>query len=197
MLTAALPYVIVRYVVGSLDLLDALTALALLLLIAMLLTAVALVISVQSANRPLFSVFRIILILFIGVPLANQIIIVTFMGFSRAFRLFSPVMGTGLAVIVFVYAMFILLLLLEYAASCIATQSENHAYVKRILGLLALVSGWIFHAAGLGSPWLINTSIGLYLLLICRACREIPLRAEAPPQGSPSTLLHSSGSAFV
>lgn len=167
LLTAALPYVIVRYVVGSLDLLDAFTSLGLLLLIAMLLAAAALVFSAQNANRPLFSVFRIILILFIGVPLANQMIIFAFLGFSRSFGFLGSMLGSDIPVMVFVYAILVLLLLLEWAASYIANQAENHAYVKRMLGIMALVIGWIFHAADIGNPWLINTSVGLYLLLIC------------------------------
>ncbi|ETX04225.1 hypothetical protein [Candidatus Entotheonella palauensis] len=179
LLTAALPYVIVRYVVGSLDLLDAFNSLGLLFLSTMLLTAVALVISAQSAHRRRFSAFRIIVCLVIGLPFANQIILFFVFGFSRL-SIFGSISGTGSPIVAFIYAMFLLLLLFEYAASHISTQAENHASVKRILGMLALGTGWIFHAAGLGNPGLINISVGLYLLLICiNALCEDPIDVQS------------------
>ena len=173
LLTAALPYVIVRYVVGSLDLIDAFVAMGILLLATMLLTAGALVISAQNMHRPRFSFFRVIIALVIGLPFANQVIVFAFYGFSHL----GPVSFTTGAntLVVLVSALLLLLLLLEFAASHIASRAENHAAIKRLLGVLTLATGALFHALGIGEPWFVYTGVGLYLLVIC-----ITALCEAP-----------------
>ena len=173
LLTAALPYVIVRYVVGSLNLIEAFVSMGVLLLVTMLLTAAALVISAQNMHRPRFSIFRVIIALVIGLPFANRILIFAFYGFSHVGPLgFTPSANT-LAVLV--SSLLLLLLLLEFAASHIASRAENHAAIKRLLGALALATGVLFHVAGLGDPRFIYTGVGLYLLMIC-----ISALCEAP-----------------
>ncbi|PON15562.1 hypothetical protein C2W62_23120 [Candidatus Entotheonella serta] len=167
LLTAALPYVIVRYVIGSLNLLDAFISLGLLLLFTMLLAAVALMISAQNAHRPRFSLFRIIVVLLLGVPVANQLLVFVFLGFSQFFGPFTSVFNSAFSIMVLIYTLLVLLLLLEFAASHISRPAENHAYIKRALGILALTMGWIFHVSTTDHAWLIHISIGAYLLIIC------------------------------
>jgi hypothetical protein len=173
LLTAALPYVIVRYVIGSLDLIEAFVSMGILLLATMLLTAASMVISAQNMHRPRSSIFRVIIALVIGLPFANQILVFAFYGFSHV----GPVRFTTGAntLVVLVSALLLLLMLLEFAASHIASRAENHAAIKRLLGVLALATGALFHALGLGEPWFIYTGVGLYLLIIC-----ISALCEAP-----------------
>ncbi len=167
LLTAALPYVIVRYAVGSLDILDAFTSLGLLLLIAMLLTAAILVISAQQMHRSRFSVFTILVGLFIGLPILNNIFILfIFRGFFGG-RGWAPLTGSSTSIVLLLYAAFFLLLCLAFSAAHIAPPAENHAMIKRLLGISALVAGLISHGLGLSQAWVINLLTGLYLLPIC------------------------------
>ncbi len=158
---------IVRYVIGSLNLLDAFISLGPLLLFTMLLAAVALMISAQNAHRPRFSLFRIIVVLLLGVPVANQLLVFVFLGFSQFFGPFTSVFNSAFSIMVLIYTLLVLLLLLEFAASHISRPAENHAYIKRALGILALTMGWIFHVSTTDHAWLIHISIGAYLLIIC------------------------------
>lgn len=167
LLTAALPYAIVRYVVGSLDILDAFTSLGILLLIAMLLTAVVLVVSAQRVKHPRFSVFTIVVGLFIGLPLLQNVIAFVFLGALSGYgglRLFA---GAGMPIVLLIYAAFFLILFLAFSASQIAPPAENHAVMKRLLGISALVTGLFLHGLGLSQAWVIEVFTGLFLLLIC------------------------------
>lgn len=167
LLTAALPYAIVRYVVGSLDVLDAFMSLGLLLLSAMLLTAAALVISAQRVQHPRFSVFTMIVGLFIGLPLLNNIVMFVFLGALSGSRGLRPFLGAGAPIVFLIYAVFFLLLLLAFSAAHIAPQAENHAVPLRLLGVLALGTGLVLHGLGLSQAWVIEVLVGLYLMLIC------------------------------
>ncbi len=174
LLTAALPYAIVRYVVGSLDMLDAFTSFGVLMLCAMLLTAAILVVSAQQMHRKRFSIFTIIVGLFIGLPLLNNIFVFfVFRALSRGSGL-TPLSGMGTPIALLIYAAFFLLLFLSFSASHIAPPAENHAVLKRLLGISALGVGLVLHGLGLAQPLLIDVIVGVYLLLICTTalCEE-------------------------
>jgi hypothetical protein len=133
---AVLPYVMLRYFLGGVDIIEDLQSLFFLLLASSLLTATTLAMSSYESKllRALF---------IIGLIFAFQFLIgilFTWMAFTRTGVSSSSVLPTWqiyLVLLAFVPAFIVLAL--EIAASRIAPPAENHAVRKRLIGLYLLL----------------------------------------------------------
>lgn len=165
LLVAALPYAITRYFLGSMNMIDALYTLGVFLLLMFLLSALAVMISAGNAERRRISGFFAILGLLVLYPVINGVFAIGYTGYTR--------LGGGGSVTSFetvvlwlIYIPLFLVLLLEFAASRIAPRAENHARVKRLLGLLAIVVGFVLVTFDIKEE-LVATTVLAYLLPIC------------------------------
>jgi hypothetical protein len=127
--TAALPYLVLRYFFGGVNVVADLVAFGWLLAAAMLVAAAAVAASTRSVRE---RVGVVILLFFFGNG-ALQAMFFSF-GIGAGIR-FPPLVGlalVGLYIVIF----------LEHAASVIAPPAENHAGRKRIIGL-AIAAAWV------------------------------------------------------
>jgi len=130
MVTAVLPYLVMRYFLGAINIADDVMILGMLVIVAMLLTAAGVGFSGWKSK-----LLRGLLVA--GAFMSIYLIPVTLIGVSRGstMRLFNdPVVWISTMIGAFLLMMF----LLEYGASTIAPPAENHALRKRILALVIL-----------------------------------------------------------
>lgn len=133
---AILPYVILRYFLGGVDILEDLQGLFLLVVASALLTATTLAMSPYESKllRALF----VVGLIFVFQSLIG--ILFAWMAFSRTGISSSssiPVWQVYVVLLAFVPAY--ILLALEIAASRIAPPAENHAVRKRLIGIYLLI----------------------------------------------------------
>jgi hypothetical protein len=164
---AVLPYAMLRYFLGSVNIASEVTAIAMLLFGSALLSGAAVGLSPQSSR-----VTRVLLGL--GIFVGFQIIVPLF---AFAFRAtgFSVLGGPKLEGITLVgfalLSLIALLLMLEFGASKIAPPAENHTTPRRLLGLAALAVAGIFAALHLiASPILLCALILLAPICIGALC---------------------------
>jgi len=163
---SALPYLVLRYFLGSVDLVADLTLLLFMLLGSALLIALGVLLSAVSSRIVRGLALLAGINLFTTMPMA-------YMG-MRAFggspggSLWSMgdyvfIIGMGLLVLVF---------LLEYAASLIAPPAENHSRWKRLLALitLAYAAPWVFFFGD--SEWLAFPMIILGVAIVDSLCEQ-------------------------
>ena len=162
LLTAALPYAIVRYIFGSLNLLDGFQRLGIFLLLMMLFSAIAMMASAWNSKHKRSPLTATILGLLIGVPIINVLFGFGYVFLGKAGRFAS----FETTIMVLVYTPLFLVLLLEFAASRIAPRAENHARYKRLLGILAVVVGLVLIACDIRQE-LVTVTVLTYLLPIC------------------------------
>lgn len=155
---AVLPYVLIRYFLGGIDILDDLRNLLILLLASSTLSALTIAISPYESKllRALFV---------IGLIMAFQTLFGVVLAWITVGR-----MGLGGSAALpawkayFVLALFLpafVVLCLEMAAARIAPPAENHAVRKRFIGLYFLVVGYLLTFLGLET----NEVMGLSLVL--------------------------------
>jgi hypothetical protein len=136
---AILPYAVLRYFLGGINLGAELTIIALLLVGSAVLSGLAVGFSPQSSRltRPL-----IIIGVFIGLQF--------FSGFLFRFRFGGGPLGSGSSMNWLTYlslgwlGLLFLSLMLEFGASKIAPAAENHATPRRLIGLIAIGSVALF-----------------------------------------------------
>ncbi|MFV0416026.1 MAG: ABC transporter permease [Chthoniobacterales bacterium] len=156
LLCAVLPYVILRYFLGGINLADDLKGLASMLLVSATLTA-AMVGFSSFGNR----LFRILIV--IGLFLGIQILPSFILGFAIAGG-GSPVAPDIFSsiIIAILSCLFISILMLKIGAGRIAPASENHTTSKRLLGIFALLAALTAILLSLNLKW-----VGLFALLGC------------------------------
>lgn len=158
LVAAVLPYVLLRYFLGGVDVVDDLQGLFFLLLASGMLTAATIALSPYESRilRALFGVgiifgFLFLLISMIGVMVARN------MGVTGS----SPSFGMALFGALLFVPPFILLCL-EIAASRIAPPAENHAIRKRLIGFYLLLAATGLILLGANAP----ATLGFATLLI-------------------------------
>jgi hypothetical protein len=134
---AVMPYVMLRYFLGGVDLVDDLQKVFLLLLVSAVLTAVTIAMSPFESKlaRALFVVAMLFALQFILGGLLAWMAVGRVAGGAVA----GPVWHTYLGG--FLFFVPLVLLALEFAASRIAPLAENHAIRKRLLALAVLALG--------------------------------------------------------
>jgi hypothetical protein len=169
LICSILPYVVLRYFVGGVNLVDDAQKVLFLLVGSALLTATTIALSPYESKlvRALFVLGMIFAVQFIAG------IFFTWLAVGQ----FSP---TGLipwagyvAGLVFVVAF--ILLALQLAASKIAPPAENHACIKRLIGLAVLLFAGLFAAFGVGSEEVMGVALLFLLPVIVDALAE-PMR---------------------
>jgi hypothetical protein len=147
LVTAVLPYVLIRYFLGGIDILDDLRNLLVLLLASATLSALTVAISPYE-SKILRAIFIIGLIMgfqaLFGFVLAWITVGRTAFGGASAL----PVWKVYLAIAAFLPAFVVLCL--EMAAARIAPAAENHAVRKRLIAVYFLLAGCFFTLLGLG-----------------------------------------------
>lgn len=169
LICSILPYVVLRYFVGGVNLVDDAQKVLFLLIGSALLTATTIALSPYESKlvRALFVLGMIFAVQFIAG------IFFTWLAVGQ----FSP---TGLipwagyvAGLVFVVAF--ILLALQLAASKIAPPAENHSCVKRLIGLAVLLFAGLFAAFGVGREEVMGVALLFLLPVIVDALAE-PMR---------------------
>jgi len=167
---SVLPYTVLRYFLGGINLLDDLQVLFVMIVVSAILTAVAVALSpfYRSWLAKIILSFGPFLLIWLGVV------------FFESQRFFHG-MGTSPSasdyyIIVAVLGPLFLLLMFEIAVARIAPPAENHSFRKRLLGLLLLAAISILKFFRF-DPYFLQT-IGIVLLLpICvtSLCEELKL----------------------
>ncbi len=163
---AALPYLVLQYFFGGVNVVDDLRSFAWLLIGSALVAAFAILASTRPQRE------RVGLLLLVGV--GAWVTLVT------RFAPMAPSIGFSMGWLTVAVPLFYMILLLEAAASSIAPPAENHALRKRIIGLFCAVA---ITAAGLFGSAVQFTStlvvMGIPLLFISVAAlleRPVPIR---------------------
>jgi membrane protein YdbS with pleckstrin-like domain len=165
LLCAILPYAVLRYYLGSVDLVQDLLVILLLLAASGLFTALTVSVSAfpSKAARAMVIIFPLVII-----NLAPAMVMAVSVGPVRGGVSFAPGASpwAGLAVFGF-YVLLLLAYLLEIGAARIAPPAENHAIRKRLLGLVLVISGPV--AILLGSD---NAILLVNLALLAPVCLD-------------------------
>ena len=164
-----LPYVLLRYFLGGVNVIDDLQTLFFLLLACASLTAMMIALSPYDSKllRALFIVGMIVGFLFL---------LVAMMGYVMAGRM-SAGMGSSVKTwqiyaAVAAYVPAFIILALEIAASRIAPPAENHAVRKRLLGLYFLLAAVVFTTFGGDAEVLYGISLLFLIPVVVDALAE-------------------------
>ena len=173
LVAAALPYFILRYFLGGVNLTGELIALGYMLFISALLTGVMIGLSPNTGRfgRALIPIGMIIAIQVLGVFVSARS---SFFGGSGVLRGSSL---AGLPVLLFLGFLFTLYML-EIAASRIAPRAENHSTSKRLLGLAALLTATLYSAFVHDGAWVWIPSLLIVIPVavgaVCEPVLELP-----------------------
>ncbi len=160
--SAILPYMILRYFLGGVNLVDELRILLLLMLGSLCLTAAA--VGLSSITSKAFRLGIIIAVLFFLIQgLFTSMAI--FYGARGLFMTFGTADGWSWLFLFFSVPLFIILML-EFGAGRIAPPAENHALRKRLTGLV-LLAGGIAVYFGTNGSWWAPVVVAIPLLIIC------------------------------
>lgn len=164
-----LPYVLLRYFLGGVNVIDDLQTLLFLLLACAGLTAMMIALSPYDSKllRALFVIGMIVGFLFL---------LVVMMGYVMSGRT-SPGLGTSVKTWqiyagVAAYVPAFIILALEIAASRIAPPAENHAVRKRLLGLYFLLVAVVFTTFGGNADVLYGFSLLFVIPVVVDALAE-------------------------
>lgn len=151
LVASVLPYTVLRYFFGSVDIVTDLYTVGMLLIASLVLTAGAVALS------SIHVVFRIMLVL-IGIPA-----LMSFIGIYSMARAFGgattslPEIGTAIVMVLISSAIYILFFL-ELASGKIAPLSENHIGRRRLIAmitaLLAPIAFWLIDDIEIAAPWI-------------------------------------------
>ena len=160
--TAILPYMILRYFLGGIDLVDELTILGCLVLGSLVLTAAGIGCSSITSRF-----FRVGLIIFVLLFLTQGLYMIPYWLFGTSGGFFSPGWtGPEFWLWVLFAAAVLIFLMLEFGAGRIAPPAENHAFRKRAAGLALLAAALVFHYWH-HPAWLALILVAIPLTLIC------------------------------
>jgi len=161
--TAVLPYLVLRYFFGGVNVVRDLAAFGWMLVAAVLVAAAA----IAASTRPVRERIGLLVLMFL---LGNGLLQAMDFAFGMGGMIgrFPPFLGLAIACLYTV-------LLLEHAAAAIAPPAENHAARKRWLGLVIAVA-WLAAAAleGSGIFWIVvgTTLIPLVALAAEALCEQ-------------------------
>lgn len=168
LVTAVLPYVLIRYFLGGIDILDDLRNLGILVLASATLSALTIAISPYESKllRALFV---------IGLIMAFQTLFGVVLAWITVGRMGGggtsfPMWKAYLVLAAFLPAF--IMLCLEMAAARIAPPAENHAVRKRLIGIYFLVAGYFFTLIGLESYEVMGLALILTAPVIIDALAE-------------------------
>lgn len=166
-----LPYVLLRYYLGGVNILSDLQSLGLLFVFSCVLTAVTVAMSPYESKilRGLFMV---------AVFAGFWFFMGSVMVWLTVTSLYGGLPGSGrmapwqVYVMMAVFAPAFIILCLEMAASRIAPAAENHSMRKRLLGAFLVGAAVILDLAGVGNKWAISVAAVLLVPLIIDALAE-------------------------
>ncbi len=171
---AILPYAVLRYFLGGVNLIDDLVVLAWMLFASAVLTAITVGISPYQ-NRVTRVLFWIALIF--GAQFALVIPAVIGLGGGGVLAGGGAAADWSTPLAVGFFGLLILLFMLELGASKIAPEAENHAVGKRLIGLVFLLSATVFTL--LGTPAALPVTIAAFVLglvgLFAAVCEPVRL----------------------
>ena len=161
---AVLPYMVLRYFIGGVNLLGDLEALGWVLYASALLTG--LTIAISPYCRTMLST--------VLMAIVSIVLVIVAMSWLQ-----SPIIGHGapgpIALIALVLGPLVLLMMFELAVTRIAPAAENHAFRKRLLGFLIIGAiGALYYFSGRTARILLPLGV-ILLLPVCIAslCEEI------------------------
>ncbi len=134
LVTSALPYLMLRYFLGGIDIWNELQALAILVLASALLAGITMGFWATKGNK-LVKWAGVLAFFWLG-PYMFVILIVSRRGFTSS--------GSGIGLVIWVYAFIAMLMMLALAASRIGPPAENHSTQIRIFALVAVGAGLLF-----------------------------------------------------
>ena len=137
LVTSALPYLMLRYFLGGIDIWNELKSFAILVLASALLAGITMGFSASKVSK-LIKWVGMLALFWLG-PYMFIVLVSSRRGFSST--------GSGSALVIWVYAFIAMLMMLALAASRIGPPAENHSTPIRVLALVALGAGVMFSGA--------------------------------------------------
>lgn len=154
LVTSALPYLMLRYFLGGIDVWGELRSLGLLVLASALLAGITMGFWATNVSK-LAKWGAVLLFLWLG-PYMFVVALAGRGGLGG---------GAGMSLVVWVYAFIGLLIMLAHAASRIGPPAENHSTQIRILALLTIAAGVLFR--GRTEIEVLSAVLALAILLPC------------------------------
>lgn len=190
---SVLPYVLLRYYLGGVNILADLQSLGLLFIFSCVLTAITVAMSPYE-SKILRSLF--VILLFIGA----WFLMGTVMVWLTVSTFYGGVPGSGrinpwqVYVMMAVFVPTFITLCLEMAASRIAPAAENHSLRKRLLGVFLVAAAAILDLTGIGNKCAIFVAGALLVPLIIDALAEpvafsLPVWKRFLARGRPGQLV--------
>ena len=137
LVTSALPYLMLRYFLGGIDIWNELKSLAILVLASALLAGLTMGFWASKVSK-LVKWAGVLAFLWLG-PFMFIVLMASRHGFTST--------GSGSGLVIWVYAFIAMLMMLALAASRIGPPAENHSTQIRVLALVALGAGFMFSGA--------------------------------------------------
>ena len=134
LVTSALPYLMLRYFLGGIDIWNELQSFTILVLASALLAGITMGFWATKVSK-LVKWAGVLAFLWLG-PYLFVVVIASRRGFSSS--------GSGSGLVIWVYAFIVMLMMLALAASRIGPPAENHSTQIRILALVAVGAGLMF-----------------------------------------------------
>ncbi len=168
---SVLPYVLLRYYLGGVNILADLQSLGLLFIFSCVLTAVTVAMSPYESKilRSLFVVLLFIGAWFLMGSVMVWLTVSTFYGGLPGSTRMQP---WQVYVMIAVYVPAFIILCLEMAASRIAPAAENHSLRKRLLGVFLVAAATVLDLTGIGNKSAIFVAAALLIPLIIDALAE-------------------------
>lgn len=156
---ALLPYLVLRYFLGNVNLVEDLARLGLLLLGSAMLTAVVLGISPHRSR--LLRMLFIPLMVIVGIQLIPMFFMLGMRGIGGLYG--TTQIGWELYVMFLILTPLVVWFGLEVGASRIAPAAENHAFPKRLVGIAAVLLAFVFSVFGV--PTFVTLTMAVLFLL--------------------------------
>jgi len=171
LITSILPYVVLRYFMGGIDLLFEVQIIILLVLASALLTAGAIALS-PFQSKLLRVLFPIAMILALQIGLSFLMMATSGRGVSGGASLFAD---WKFDLFLAAYVPAFIVLCLEVAAHRIAPQAESHAFIKRLVGVWMLACTAGLGALGMGQAVALASGFLVALLAVDTLAEPMPM----------------------
>jgi hypothetical protein len=139
LITSALPYLMLRYFLGGIDVWGELQSFGVLILASALLAGITMGFWASKTSK-LIKWGGVFVLFWVG-PYLLVMLIAAQRGFG------GGGMSTGSGLVIWVYAFIAMLMMLALAASRISPPADNHSTQIRVLGLAALVAAFVFRGS--------------------------------------------------
>lgn len=169
LLCSVLPYVVLRYFLGGVNILEDLQTVFFLMVGCATFTAVTLALSPYESKmlRSLFTMGIIFGVLFLPSMISASIALSGVRG-SRG----ASINAFQVYVCLAVFLPAFVFMALEMAASRIAPAAENHALRKRVIGFYFLIAASVLAFFGYPAGWVFGMALGLLFLVVIDALSE-------------------------